>query len=68
MINPAGYVCPACHCKEMVGNVTESSLSQIWNNQKMQDYRRKIVEEGYHDLCNGYCIKGFIAEELRGLK
>jgi len=68
VINPAGYVCPACHCKEMVGNVLDNSLNEIWNNEKMQFYRRKITHKDYLDLCNGYCIKGAIAEELRGLK
>lgn len=68
VINPAGYVCPACHCKEMVGNVLDNSLNEIWNNEKMQFYRRKITHKDYLDLCNGYCIKGAISEELRGLK
>lgn len=68
VINPAGYVCPACHCKEMVGNVLEDTLSDIWNNEKMQDYRRRILDQDYFDFCNPDCIKGIISEELRGLR
>lgn len=68
VINPAGNVCPACHCKEMVGNVLENSLSEIWNNEKMQMYRRKIADYDYLDLCNPDCISGVISEELRGLR
>jgi MoaA/NifB/PqqE/SkfB family radical SAM enzyme len=68
VINPAGYVCPACHCKEMVGNVTEDTLDDIWNNNLMQRYRQKLVNRNYKDLCNQDCIKGFISEELRGLR
>ncbi len=68
VINPAGNVCPACHCKEMVGNVLAESLSNIWNNEKMRDYRQKIISKDYMKLCNPDCIKGIISEELRGLK
>ena len=68
VINPAGNVCPACHCKEMIGNVLNNTLNEIWNNEKMQIYRQRIALKDYLDLCNGYCIKGAISEELRGLK
>jgi MoaA/NifB/PqqE/SkfB family radical SAM enzyme len=67
VINPAGNVCPACHCREMVGNVLGESLNEIWNNEKMQMYRKKIVASDYEDLCNPNCIKGIISKELRGL-
>jgi MoaA/NifB/PqqE/SkfB family radical SAM enzyme len=68
VINPAGYVCPACHCKKMVGNVSEDTLDNIWNNEGMQEYRKKIVNGDFSDLCNSHCVKGIISEELRGLK
>jgi MoaA/NifB/PqqE/SkfB family radical SAM enzyme len=68
VINPAGNVCPACHCRQMVGNVIESSLAQIWNNEKMQDYRKKLSDMEYHKLCGEHCVNGTISEELRGLK
>lgn len=68
VINPAGYVCPACHCKEMVGNVSEDTLNNIWNNEKMQEYRAKISCGDYSDLCSANCINGIISEELRGLR
>jgi MoaA/NifB/PqqE/SkfB family radical SAM enzyme len=68
VINPAGYICPACHCRKMAGNVSEANLDDIWNNETMQDYRRRIVEGNYEDLCNPDCVKGVISEELRGLR
>jgi len=68
VINPAGNICPACHCKEMVGNVSEGRLSDIWNNRKMQEYRKKISEGDYEGLCNPDCVNGIISEELRGLR
>lgn len=68
VINPAGNICPACHCKEMVGNVSKESLNEIWNNEKMQMYRQKLASKDYWDLCNSDCIRGIISEELRGLR
>jgi MoaA/NifB/PqqE/SkfB family radical SAM enzyme len=68
VINPAGNVCPACHCKQMVGNVADETLEEIWNNRKMQAYRQKIAHGRCTDLCNPDCIRGIISEELRGLK
>lgn len=68
VINPAGFICPACHCREMVGNVADNTLSAIWNNAKMQAYREKILRGTCTDLCNPDCINGIISEELRGLR
>lgn len=68
VINPAGNVCPACHCREMVGNVLENTLAEIWNNQNMQDYRRKLSNGEYATLCSECCVRGIISEELRGLR
>ena len=68
VINPAGNVCPACHCREMVGNVSEEGLNDIWNNKKMQNYRQKLACGDYLALCSENCIQGVISEELRGLK
>jgi len=68
VINPAGYVCPACHCRKMAGNVSENTLNEIWNNAGMQAYRQKVVDGDYGDLCNPDCARGIISEELRGLR
>lgn len=68
VINPAGNVCPACHCRTMTGNVLDNSLSEIWNNEKMKLYRRNIIDNKYNGFCNPDCIKGIISEELRGIK
>lgn len=68
VINPAGYICPACHCREMVGNVADNTLEEIWNNAKMQAYREKISRGSCMGLCNPDCINGVISEELRGLR
>jgi hypothetical protein len=68
VINPAGYVCPACHCRGMIGNVLENSLMEIWNGPEMVEYRQRIVEGNARDFCSQACIDGIIAEELRGLR
>ncbi|MHB9154090.1 MAG: radical SAM protein [Endomicrobiales bacterium] len=67
VINPAGFVCPACHCKGMAGNVLDKSLAEIWNGEEMQRYRRTIIEGTYEGFCNPHCISGVIAGELRGV-
>lgn len=67
VINPAGYVCPACHCRAMVGNVNENTLAEIWNGAKMREYRARVRDGKPEGLCNPECVSGAIAKELRGL-
>jgi MoaA/NifB/PqqE/SkfB family radical SAM enzyme len=66
VINPAGNVCPACHCKEMAGNVLKESLAGIWNNEGMRRYRKNIVDGQTGGFCAAACVDGSIADELRG--
>jgi MoaA/NifB/PqqE/SkfB family radical SAM enzyme len=68
VINPAGYVCPACHCRAMIGNVLENSLEELWNGEQMVRYRERIVNGTARGSCNPSCIDGSIAPELRGLR
>jgi MoaA/NifB/PqqE/SkfB family radical SAM enzyme len=68
VINPAGNVCPACHCHAMIGNVLNGGLAALWNNETMQLYRRNIIEGTCGGFCNPSCVSGIIAEELRGLE
>jgi len=60
-----GSVRPDCLCKiqKSAGSLLKNlSLEEIWNNQVMQEYRRKIVNHDYLDLCNPACISGKIFE------
>jgi MoaA/NifB/PqqE/SkfB family radical SAM enzyme len=67
VIDWGGDVYPNCHCKEKVANVLENSLRDIWNNEKMREYRRKIISQDVKDLCSQDCLSGAITEKLRGL-
>lgn len=58
-ISSGGWVKPGCFCLKHVGNVTESTLETIWNNETMQWYRRKILNNEYKELCGSDCISRF---------
>ncbi len=61
-----GNVYPDCMCvwpaDHGIGNVKMNSIKEIWNNEGMQLYRRKILESNYTDLCSPDCICGNIPE------
>lgn len=46
-----GDVVPDCWCKVPVGNIFHGSLLEIWNNEKMRDYRQKIVANDF-SICH----------------
>lgn len=54
-VTRGGNVYPACECKHPVGNIYKDDLLEIWNNEKMKDYRKNIVT-GNKELCRG-CIE-----------
>jgi MoaA/NifB/PqqE/SkfB family radical SAM enzyme len=69
-----GNVYPHCLCledgpneKRKIGSVLESSLIEIWNNQKMQIFRKKIIDNDFRDLCSPDCVCGLITANLRNL-
>lgn len=65
-INWDGNVYPDCMCTRPydigIGNVKRNSIRDIWNNEGMQMYRRKMIENDYMDLCNPACTSGMIPE------
>lgn len=65
LIDYDGTVRPDCLCKieKSAGSLLENhSLKEIWNNEVMQEYRKRIFNHNYLDLCNQNCITGKIAE------
>ncbi|MFW5607577.1 MAG: SPASM domain-containing protein, partial [Campylobacter hyointestinalis] len=61
MVN--GDVVPCCHdaCgKEVMGNLIEQNLDDIWNGEKFQNFRDKIHNEQKNidicKLCSGYGV------------
>lgn len=55
-----GDVFPDCWCVTPVGNIFKNSFLEIWNNEKMQEYRRNISMNDTK-LCNKDCISGYSA-------
>lgn len=49
--------------KKPIGDIFKNSLEEIWNNEEMQLYRKKLLDNDYLDLCNSSCILGFISKE-----
>ncbi len=50
-VSSAGEVRPSCECQKEIGNINDMSLERIWNADKMQLYRKKLLERNYRDLC-----------------
>ncbi len=59
-----GTIRPDCVCepREYIGNVLEDSLEEVWNNQKMQTYRKKIIDNCCDQICNPECVRGRVSE------
>jgi MoaA/NifB/PqqE/SkfB family radical SAM enzyme len=73
VIEWGGDVYPHCHCiqgdcskeSKKIGNVLEEGLTEIWNGEKMQFFRKKIVNNDLLDLCNPNCFSGLIPSDVR---
>ncbi len=55
-----GKVYPECICRIPAGNIFTESLEQIWNNEYMHSYRKKIINNELNGWCNHNCIKGLV--------
>lgn len=66
-IDSGGKVRPQCFCKKEVGNVQNNSIKEIWNNQVMQEYRRKLFANDFEEWCEKRCVSGSISKEALGL-
>lgn len=65
-MNVKGDIFPECLCAEPVGKASVDSLAGVWNNQKMQDYRRKLSGHNFTDWCRPECVQATIpAEHLK---
>ena len=63
-IDPGGDVRPGCLCSKSVGNIEKESLLSIWNNEQMQEYRKRIINNP-KNWCNNDCINNVIKIDLR---
>jgi len=57
-IDRGGNIFPDCPCLYPVGNIYTGSLLEIWNNEKMQQYRKNIIMQDT-SLCNKDCVSGY---------
>ena len=53
--NPNGNVTMCCNNNTVLGNVNEQSIGEIWNGEKFQKMRKRMVEEGAHAFCPHTC-------------
>jgi MoaA/NifB/PqqE/SkfB family radical SAM enzyme/Tfp pilus assembly protein PilF len=57
-IDCGGRVRPDCLCpfERDIGNLKESSLMELWNGEKMQEFRKKIIAGNLEGFCNNDCV------------
>jgi len=66
VIDSEGQVRPFVFClNKWIGNTGRSSLQDIWNGEAMQEYRKRLINHDYRDLCQPECISGQVAEKIR---
>ena len=54
-----GDITPDCMCYQApVGNIAEDDLIGAWNNDRMQEYRRRVLNRDVEGLCNSLCVSG----------
>jgi hypothetical protein len=62
-----GKVKPYGFCRQDVcWDLNETTLSQMWNNTHMQEYRKKIIAHKYDGFCDPRCYSGVISKDLLG--
>lgn len=51
-IDIEGYITPCCRLEHLrLSNVYESGLFAVWNDKKMRDWRKKLLEKNYPKIC-----------------
>ncbi len=65
-IDSNGSVVPECLCnrENPIGNVLTDTIEGIWNNENMQIYRKKIMNNLPHEICKNDCVEGRIPEKV----
>lgn len=64
-ISSNGNVYPNCFCAIPVGNINETNFKDIWNGQKMQEYRRRIIDDNIKGFCSEDCIYERISSDSK---
>lgn len=66
-IDWGGKVRPQCFCREEIGNVQTNSIEELWNNEVMREYRKKLFTNECQNWCDKRCVSGDISKEALGL-
>jgi MoaA/NifB/PqqE/SkfB family radical SAM enzyme len=64
LLDNDGQVRPYAICTKWIGHTKDYSLAQMWNNEAMQMYRRKLANNDFRDLCQPECIAGQLRNKL----
>jgi MoaA/NifB/PqqE/SkfB family radical SAM enzyme len=64
-IDNSGFVRPDCLCpvSRAIGNVKENSIMELWNGEKLQEYRKTIVQGACKGFCNNDCVFGRVPKK-----
>ena len=62
-MNVRGDIFPECLCAEPIGDAFNNTLDDVWNNEKMQKYRKGLSENDFMDWCRSDCVSGTIPPE-----
>lgn len=59
-VDAKGYVSMCCYQKEVLGNLLERDIAEIWNGPLAQEIRRTTREGRLHSMCEGWGACPFI--------
>jgi MoaA/NifB/PqqE/SkfB family radical SAM enzyme len=54
---------PHCFCGNDIGNLHESGILELWNNEAMQTYRRRLYANTAAGWCSNRCVAGQMSPE-----
>jgi len=44
-----------CLCGKKIGDISVNTIEEVWNNEMMREYRRRMLLEEYNVLCDERC-------------
>jgi len=62
-INIGGYIRNSCYCENLIiGNITQQTISDIWNGNEIINIRKNIIKQGFDKRCSLDCKSGRISK------
>lgn len=62
-INQNGDIQPCCQSLQVLGNVKHESISQIWNNEKIREFRKSMVNKTPVESCRACYEKEIVGQK-----